>query len=312
MHNDLHPNNIHAQRTCPSCGGRKFYDLGKIPGASKFAGMDLDEPLEGGSLLECRDCALNFKSEIREPAFYDALYSRASAKVWESKTIRLDHELVSRALQDHCKGGDVLDIGCGSGRLLDMLPTGYQRYGIEIGEEARQHAANKNIKLVGKSFDDLSYLDMRFDAVVASDLIEHCRDPLKFVINAISILKPNGLLILSTGNADAPLWRLSGGRFWYCQIAEHLAYISPRWAEINANGRYNIVEVKKFIYLNEGILYKSVHSAALLCFHLLPKTYSWLMAKRRNWQGVKPYRPPLPGLGLTKDHFILVLRRLEP
>jgi SAM-dependent methyltransferase len=299
------------QTHCPSCGSEKFYDRGIIPSASEFAGQALDTPLEGGSLYDCQNCALCYRSILHEPAFYDALYAQAKSMIWEAKIAREDQLLVSKTLQHFSKVGDVLDIGCGSGALLDMLPISFRRYGIEIGMEARELAASKGIKLVGNSFNELVKLNINFDVVLACDLIEHCTDPLKFVKDSINLLKPKGLLIISTGNADAPLWRLSGGRFWYCQFAEHLTFISPRWVELNAKGNFEIVAIKQFSYGNQSRVYKAKHAAALVGYHLMPKTYSKIMAWRRNWAGVKPYCSPLPGMGLTNDHIIIVLRRLS-
>ena len=46
----------------------------------------------------------------------------------------------------------------------------------------------------------LPYPDARFDAVVSMDVVEHVPDPLPWVRGALRVLKPGGLLFLTTPN----------------------------------------------------------------------------------------------------------------
>ena len=307
--------------SCPDCGAGALRERGRIPDASEFAGQPLDAALPGGILFECRACALAFRWPVAEPAFYDALYARAKAGEWASVARRIDHEHIAAALQRHCSGGDVLDIGCGAGALLARLPSAYRRHGVEIGAAARRAAARAQVELVGHSFHALNQIEQRFDAVLAADVIEHHPRPGDFMAEALALLKPGGLLIVSTGNPDAALWRLCGGNFWYCQFAEHISFVSPRWlagwSERSSQrssaralaGAAQVVEVRTFAYaeLPPG---RWLKLAGLLLFYLVsPARYGRALARRRGWAGTLPYHATPPGTGLTRDHFVAVLRK---
>lgn len=295
---------------CPSCGSAAQHDRGAISSASIFAGLVLDEALAGGRLLECRECALSWRAPILEQRFYDELYGKAKGDEWQSDAPRRDHRKVADALRDQLSGGDVLDIGCGNGALLGMLPPAFKRFGVEIGREARAAARERGVELVAASFEELNGLHQTFDAVIACDVIEHSANPRAFVANAAKRLRPGGLLILSTGNADAWLWRLCGGRFWYCQFAEHLTFISPRWLAKQADVGAVLIGVKRFAY-NPITLGARIKTSLLLAFYMtLPSAYNRLAARRRRWNSSKPYFSNPPGHGLTQDHLVAVLRRV--
>lgn len=293
--------------TCPDCGSTRVLRRGNIPAASVFAGQPLEQVLPGGVLVHCEDCLLTFRFPVHTRSFYDDLYARAGASEWEDGNDRSDHQVIIRALEARLSQGDVLDIGCGGGALLNRLPTGFRRFGIEISEQARAIARERHIELVGTSFDDLEGITARFDAVLACDVIEHHPRPQQFFHAGLALLKPGGLFIMSTGNPMAPLWRITGGRFWYCQFAEHLSFVSPAWVRRHA-GSCSVEDILPFAY-GHLTLGQRLKTSALWAYYLVsPKLYARQLARRKAWQGPFPYSPNPPGMGLSRDHFVAVLR----
>jgi SAM-dependent methyltransferase len=296
---------------CPACNAGHWRDRGRIPPASEFAGQVLARALPGGRLLECGSCGLNWRSIVQAPAFYEALYASASGKLWQPEGVRPDHRLVADTLLRHLQGGSVLDIGCGSGALLSLLPERFRRCGIEIGVEARTMAAAHGVELLGSNIADLDTLDRSFDAIVACDVVEHFPNPKAFIESVMRQLRPGGLLLLSTGDASAWLWRLCGGNFWYCQYAEHLSFVSPRWLADQDSSGAELVELQRFAY-GSLTLASRIKLSALLGFYLLaPTTFGRWLAGKRGLAAATPFHANPPGQGLTRDHMVAVLRRVS-
>jgi 2-polyprenyl-3-methyl-5-hydroxy-6-metoxy-1,4-benzoquinol methylase len=101
------------------------------------------------------------------------------------------------------EGKRVLDIGCSSGYLARPLVTrGCTVVGIEqdpvAAEEAREVCAEV---LVGDAETiDLPFEPASFDVVLCGDLIEHLRDPERFLARVRPLLRSDGRLVLTTPN----------------------------------------------------------------------------------------------------------------
>jgi SAM-dependent methyltransferase len=121
----------------------------------------------------------------------------------------------------------VLDIGCGSGTFLAMLPPEIERFGIEPARAAAELARAKGINLV--QYDDLSRPELRntFDIVTAIDIVEHTADLQELRRYLATALHPGGIAIILTGNAESFPARLLGRYWYYLNYAEHITAFSP-------------------------------------------------------------------------------------
>ena len=112
------------------------------------------------------------------------------------------------------KDKKVLDVGCGGGLLCESLydfgaiVTGIDAAGPGI-EVAKIHAQknNKNIKYFEKTAEELNteYIEY-YDVVTCLEVLEHVPDPKSLVKTCVQLLKPNGLLFLSTINKNPRSW----------------------------------------------------------------------------------------------------------
>jgi SAM-dependent methyltransferase len=130
-----------------------------------------------------------------------------------------------------------LDFGCGAGGLLKYLR--------DLGE-LECHDVRVPVHPVGhdvgsyserlKHDDDFEILSWeqldrdcvaRFDIISCIEVIEHIPYPRAVIELLARSLKPDGLLILTTGNLDCPLAKLQGINFTYCIPEIHVSLFNP-------------------------------------------------------------------------------------
>jgi SAM-dependent methyltransferase len=117
-------------------------------------------------------------------------------------------EVVARVLERRlARGVSVLDVGCGTGFILERLLRSFDAWGVEPDASVRARAgADAASRILPGSSDDLAALGgRRFDAVLLLDVIEHVDDDAATLRNAAAALAPGGELLV-TVPAHPWLW----------------------------------------------------------------------------------------------------------
>jgi 2-polyprenyl-6-hydroxyphenyl methylase / 3-demethylubiquinone-9 3-methyltransferase len=118
------------------------------------------------------------------------------------------HFSLDQAARQPLKGLSVLDLGCGGGLVTEpMARLGANVRGIDAAPEAiaaaRAHARGATAAIdyrVGLPEDLVADGEPPADVVLALEIVEHVADINAFLVSAASLVKPGGLLILSTIN----------------------------------------------------------------------------------------------------------------
>ncbi len=135
--------------------------------------------------------------------------------------------LVTRLLGG-LNGVSWLDFGCGNGGLVRYLRehTPATACGFEEGSIATD-ARRLGIPIV--SAIELSDRRSSFDVVTAIEVLEHTPDPLMELKTIRSLLRPGGLLFLTTGNAAPFSTRLLNWSYVVPEI--HISFFEPATLE---------------------------------------------------------------------------------
>ena len=165
-------------------------------------------PEPGGQTLHLGD-------RNSDPAFV-AYYERESVSARTADRFRVVRDKMLRLRSS--RGGTannpltVLNVGCGAGTECQIwAELGHSVTGIDISEPlvqlARTRASAQGFEIhfdVG-SATDLPYAEHAFDVCLIPQLLEHVQDWQKCLDEGVRVLRPGGLLYLSTTNLLCPV-----------------------------------------------------------------------------------------------------------
>ena len=107
-------------------------------------------------------------------------------------------ELLKPYLQE---GMHILDFGCGEGAFSQRLvDAGMKVDACDIDTSKIKAKVNRVITLDLNKKDIQDSIPDKYDMVVALEIIEHLENPWKYLGDSIQLLKPGGIIILSTPN----------------------------------------------------------------------------------------------------------------
>ncbi|TFV60349.1 class I SAM-dependent methyltransferase [Mycobacterium sp. PS03-16] len=113
------------------------------------------------------------------------------------------HEVVYARLADRCTGRDVLEAGCGEGYGADLIAdVAHRVIALDYDEATVAHvrARYPRIDVRHANLAALPLPDASVDVVVNFQVIEHLWDQPQFVAECLRVLRPGGLLLMSTPN----------------------------------------------------------------------------------------------------------------
>ncbi len=144
----------------------------------------------------------------RQRAETASAYFRANAEQWDRiRSLYVDEEEVEAAVARHLPPGeigDLLDIGTGTGRLLEVLgPRVHSALGVDLSLEMLA-VARVNLERAGLRHCSIRRADMyqlplpgaSFDAVVIHQVLHYADRPAQAVAEAARVLRPGGTMVI--------------------------------------------------------------------------------------------------------------------
>jgi SAM-dependent methyltransferase len=133
---------------------------------------------------------------------------------------------------------DWLDFGCGAGGLMRYIAdrgaftTGDRRWPVRVAGHDVGTYADRLKAAGGLRILDLGQLASEpagsYDVISMIEVVEHLEFPDPVFALAARLLKPGGLLLLTTGNIAGPIPRMKGLGYAYVIPEVHVGYFTPR------------------------------------------------------------------------------------
>jgi len=130
------------------------------------------------------------------------------------------------------QGRKILDIGCWNGDFLRMLPPNWDKWGVDF---QRHPDLPEEVHFLEADIEESFPPELsNFDCIFAGEIIEHVHATQLFLERCRHVLKPGGLLILTTPNLSCwlNLWRWWSLGQPYCVNSDtgqdgHVRYLAP-------------------------------------------------------------------------------------
>lgn len=125
-------------------------------------------------------------------------------------------------------GGDLLEVGCGYGYLLDEAKPYFRlRMGSDFSAGAVEQAGQSADQVFAGGLDVVPE-SLQFDCIIAVHVIEHVYRPYEFISDAMKRLRPGGTLLLAAPDFGS-YWRKMMGKRWPSfKLPEHILYFDKR------------------------------------------------------------------------------------
>ncbi|MBF0253809.1 MAG: methyltransferase domain-containing protein [Candidatus Omnitrophica bacterium] len=183
------------------------------------------------TLVKCTSCGLVYAlPELSRSELRQSYASMADPEyLAEEDGRRRQAAVVLSRLEKVIRGGKLLEVGCGPGVLLsEAKKRGWDTYGVELSRWAAHHARRAfGLDVFEGTLAEAGIAEGSYDAVVMLDVIEHLENPAEVLAQAARVLKPGGILYVSTPDVESAMSRFLGARWWGIS-KHHLFYFSRR------------------------------------------------------------------------------------
>jgi 2-polyprenyl-3-methyl-5-hydroxy-6-metoxy-1,4-benzoquinol methylase len=210
--------------TCRLCGEKDFSEIGT-------SRCPILEPK--CKLVKCNNCGFVFLNPTPDENEVGKIYSfvyRHGANGILAKLlnyyIAFDINSDAKLIRKYLKSGKVLDVGYGSGEMLNSLKGNWEKHGYD------PYSKKKDRKLIKHKFGIFTYTkeaDIKnncFDLVILRNVIEHTVDFEKLLKLARKKLKDDGLVFIRTPNINSLDFKLFRNNWYMTYMGGHIVFFN--------------------------------------------------------------------------------------
>jgi ubiquinone/menaquinone biosynthesis C-methylase UbiE len=161
-----------------------------------------------------------FKDQNKQKNYIKDYFDEYSKEYHKDHYIKKGHQVLypvlavrmrymAEMLSDFKKNGKIIDIGCGTGEMLQVLeekkfnPFGMD-YSFEMLREIFKETGGEKYPLINGDIENLSFKNGSFDGIICAGVIEYLNEDKKALHEISRVLKPGGFAVISLSNRLSP------------------------------------------------------------------------------------------------------------
>ena len=179
-------------------------------------------------LVHCKGCGFVYTGwEPTEAELVDYYAQYPAPSAISPVTLKRYDELLQK-FAPYRKTGSLFEVGCGAGHFLERaMGQGWSVHGNEYGNLTIASCRGRNIAVTEGPLDPARHGIGTFDVVCSFEVIEHVAHPRREIDHMLALLRPGGLLYLTTPNFNCLARRVSPREWSVASYPEHLNYFTP-------------------------------------------------------------------------------------
>lgn len=206
--------------------------------------------------LQCKKCGLVYLSDYKKDRsnLYNEDYSvwgkqdesfEETVRKSKLKSFQKLLQKTTKFVQE--KNPRLLDIGAGKGYLMEAAQSnGFDVFGLELSAYAASVAEKKFPgKIKTGELEKGKFTPNLFDIITMTDVFEHFSDPRAYFSIIKNILKPKGIIVITTPNSNS-ITRKIFGKNWFHYKDEHVIY----WNKQSLNHLCKLFDFRILKYTN--------------------------------------------------------------
>lgn len=195
--------------------------------------------LPEGPLLECAQCG-QLVSQVSESRYWETMrafdepqFNQPAGRELERRMSVAQRRLerIAALLDKPPQALRLIDVGCSRGHFVSAAASlGFQAEGVEPAPQIAAAARAAGLRVREGLLEELRLPEASYDAVTLFEVVEHLKTPLPLMLECGRILRPGGVLCISTGNAVSWTVALMRERWDYFHIdkdAGHVSFYNP-------------------------------------------------------------------------------------
>ena len=214
---------------CPLCGLSALLEHTVVP-------SDVPDPRPDVHILECASCHLAWQWPLirskkdSEDWYVEAYREHAGGTYFDphrrDQVANLELDFIDGLMP---QTGTLLDVGAGDGTFIDNAARrGWDASGVEPAPGTKPGVTFNTPgrpRLIRGTIDAVRP-PQTFDVVTLWDVIEHVEDPAELLVRVRERLRPEGFVVIETGNYLSA-GRIEIGAQWWCHQVDHRWYFAP-------------------------------------------------------------------------------------